>query len=257
MTTSTGHRLRGCGNENSDSTFRFFPQLNGIGYNHWLSAGTRIRNNTAEKFFPNDNLQDKIVRAVIAERVINIKEILETFEFFARIRKKIKTKCIVDLCCGHGFAGLLFAVFERKVEKVILVDKIEPPSRRKLIECLAGVAPWILGKIENRTQSIHAELSWLESKSSIISAHACGTLTDRCIELAISCRGHVAVLPCCYPDKACPAPRAVGLALGNDVAFDIDRTYRLSNAGYHVKWQYIPRVITPKNRLILAYLGLS
>ncbi len=255
MTTSTGHLLKDCGTQKNSSTFRFFPVLNDLEHNNWLSAGNRIRNNTAEKYFSADTLQDKIVRAIIKERAINIKEILEAFEFFAQIRKKLKSKCVVDLCCGHGFIGLLFAIFERKVEKVILVDKIEPPSRQKLINCLTEVAPWIAPKIENRSESIHSELNWLKGGSTIVSAHACGTLTDRCIELAINCKGNIAVLPCCYPDKACPAPQAIGLALGNDVAFDIDRTYRLSNAGYHVRWQHIPRIITPKNRILCAYLN--
>lgn len=254
MITSIGLPPKDCGiQKNNDSTFRFFPQLNEVEYNNWLSSGNRLRNNTADKYFPNGNLQEKVVRAIIAERVINIKEILEAFEFFARIRKKIKSKCVVDLCCGHGFVGILFAIFERKVEKVILVDKVEPTSRKKLINCLTKVTPWIVDKVESRNESIHSELNWLEEGSTIVSAHACGTLTDRCIELAINCKGNIAVLPCCYPDKACPAPQAIGLSLGNDVAFDIDRTYRLSNVGYHAKWQYIPRIITPKNRILYAY----
>ncbi len=235
-----------------ETTFRFFPALNDLKFEDWLSSGGRLRNNTCEKYFSADTLQDKVVRALVRERVVNIKEILEGFEFFARIRKEIRSECVVDLCCGHGFVGVLFALFERQVERVVLVDKEEPPSRQKLLNCLSKIAPWIADKVESRNQCINSKMDWLESGSSIVGAHACGSLTDRCIELAIKSQGNLAVMPCCYPEKSCPAPAALRLSLGHDLAYDIDRTYRLENRGYHVKWRTIPAAITPKNRVITA-----
>lgn len=235
-----------------DTTFRFFPILNNLKHSDWLSSGGKIRKNTRDKYFSADTLQDKVVSALVNNRVINIKEILEAFEFFARIRKEVRSECVVDLCCGHGLLGVLFAIFERKVEKVILVDKIEPLSRKRMLDCLQEVTPWISEKIETRSDNINSDMGWLPKNCSIVSSHACGHLTDRCIELAIKVQGNIAVLPCCHPEKSCPAPSALGLALGHDLAHDIDRTYRLENAGYYVKWRTIPAVITPKNRIISA-----
>ena len=204
------------------------------------------------EYFLADTLQDKVVRALVAENIIKLKEILESFEFFARIRKEIRSEVVVDLCCGHGLVGVLFALFERSVKRVILVDKVEPKSRQRMLDCLAKVAPWITAKVESRNESIYSEVDWLPKESSIVAAHACGVLTDRCIEIATECQGSLAILPCCHPEDQCQAPAALGLALGHDVAFDIDRTYRLENDGYTVKWRTIPAVITPKNRVITA-----
>lgn len=235
-----------------DTTFKFFPILNNLEFDDWLSSAGKIRKSTGEKYFSGDTLQDKVVRALVNDRVVNIKEILEAFEFFARARREMRAECVVDLCCGHGLLGILFAVFERSVKRVILIDKVEPLSRQRMLTCLGKVAPWITEKIENSGQDINKNMDWLPEGSSIVSAHACGILTDRCIEIAIERKGSVAVLPCCYPEKHCKAPAALGLALGNDLAFDIDRTYRLEAANYYVKWRAIPAVITPKNRLISA-----
>ena len=41
--------------------------------------------------------------------------------------------------------------------------------------------------------------------------------------------------------------------LGAPLAFDVDRTYRLERAGYHVRWDAIPEAITPMNRLLVAW----
>ena len=234
------------------TTFRFFPILNELEADDWLTSAGKIRTGAGREYFSADTLQDKVVRALVSEKIVNIKEILEAFEFFARIRREIREEVVIDLCCGHGLVGVLFALFERSVKRVVLVDKVEPLSRQRMLTCLAKVAPWITAKIENRSECINSEMDWVPEGSSIVSVHACGVLTDRCIEIANDCKGKLAVLPCCYPQEHCQAPRVLGLALGNDLAFDIDRTYRLENAGYYVKWQAIPAVITPKNRVITA-----
>ncbi|MFT7633794.1 MAG: hypothetical protein ACI87E_004852, partial [Mariniblastus sp.] len=82
--------------------------------------------------------------------------------------------------------------------------------------------------------------------------HACGILSDLCIEIAIKSGGPIAILPCCYPKSACEAPLALQNALGLAKAFDVDRTYRLEAAGYQVRWAEIPAAITPMNRIIYA-----
>jgi len=178
------------------------------------------------------------MRAIASQRILSIKELMETFEFFARTRKTTKANCVADLCCGHGLLGLLFAIFERKVERVILVDKIEPESRTKLIA--------------SREAKLDTVQDQLPVGCSVVSAHACGVLSDRCIDIAIKIEGRLAILPCCYPKSSCDAPPAIQTEFGLKAAYDIDRTYRLQSAGYLVRWMEIPTEITPMNRILIA-----
>ena len=202
--------------------------------------------------FNSGSLQDTFLRAIAAERLLPIKEVLETFEFFARIRRDTKTSFVADLCCGHGLLGILFAMFERKVDRVRLVDKRDPESRQKLLAVATRVAPWVADKVEHDISKISVDDDWIEPGCAIVSAHACGSLSDLCIDIAIRSGGPVAILPCCYPRRACQAPLAVQTAFGLNAAFDIDRTYRLEAAGYRVRWAEIPPEITPMNRVLYA-----
>ena len=232
--------------------FRFFPQLNDLADPRWLRSNAKLSETNASIHFNSDSLQDTLIRAIAGQRVLSIKEIIETFEFFARVRKTIKAACVADLCCGHGLLGLLFAIFERKVNRVILLDKFEPDNRAKLIAATSAVAPWIVDKVESQQTKIESAQTLLPQGCSIISAHACGVLSDRCIDIAIEKESQLAILPCCYPKSACDAPLAIRTAFGLSAAYDIDRTYRLEAAGYLVRWMEIPKLITPMNRILVA-----
>jgi len=231
---------------------RFFPQLNQLSDQRWLRSNVKLCSKTANVHFGSDSLQDTLIRAIAEQRILSIKEVMETFEFFARTRKTTKAACVADLCCGHGLLGLLFAVFERKVARVVLLDKLEPESRAKLIAVVAGVAPWVTEKIHSHEAKLDAAQDLLPQQCSIVSAHACGVLSDQCIDIAIQIEGRLAILPCCYPKASCNAPPAVQTAFGLNAAYDIDRTYQLTSAGYLVRWMEIPKVITPMNRILIA-----
>ena len=234
--------------------FKFFPQLNHLTSKHQkaVSSSSRLFESFAKEHFSNETLQDQLVRSIATHRLLPIKEVLESFEFFARVRKQTRASVIADLCCGHGLIGILFGLFEKRVERVMLVDHQTPDSRQKLIEVVDSIAPWVKPKIENVQQKIEPGQQQFPINCSVVSAHACGILSDRCIELAIENGGPVAILPCCYPRSACPAPLALQTALGLKTAFDVDRTYRLQNAGYRVRWAAIPAMISPMNRVICA-----
>lgn len=235
-----------------DTSFKFFPQLNKVEDKGWFNSSARFRPSYFEQYFQEDSLQNKLLKEIAYNYLLPIKEILESFEYFARIRRKVKAESMCDLCCGHGFVGLLFAIFERGVNTVYLVDRTEPESRQKLIESCKKVAPWIENKIINIEDKISPESDWLQQGMSVISTHACGVLTDLTLDIAISVKGKVAVLPCCYPERKCQAPKALQSHLGFETAFDIERTYKLEHAGYHVNWGSIPASITPMNRVIIG-----
>ena len=239
--------------------FRFFPQLNDLpeDQKHWLGSDSRLYESAAQAYFADDSLQNRLVRALAAARLLPIKEVMESFEFFARVRKQARASCVADLCCGHGLIGVLFAMFEKRVERVILADRIQPPSRLKLIEIASEIAPWVKPKIENVQAKLVPGDGTVPSGASVVSAHACGVLSDLCIEMAIESGGPVAILPCCYPKSACEAPQSLVKALGLKMAFDVDRTYRLESADYLVRWTSIPVTITPMNRIICARKRVS
>ena len=235
-----------------DTKFKFFPQLNEEEDKGWCKSGARFRPSYFEAYFQGDSLQSKLLKEIAYAHLLPVKEVLETFEYFSRIRRKVKSEVMCDLCCGHGLLGILFAIFERKVNKVYLVDRNEPPSRKKLIAACSKVAPWIESKLINVEDKITTESDWLEKGMSVISTHACGVLTDLCIDIGLAVDGKVAVMPCCYPERKCEAPIALQTNLGFETAFDVDRTYKLKNAGYHVHWDSIPASISPMNRVITA-----
>jgi len=176
----------------ANSRFKFFSQLNGLDRTDWLSSRQKFHSGVAEKYFNSDSLQDTFLQAIAAERLLPIKEVLESFEFFTRIRKATRSNVMADLCCGHGLLGILFAMFEREVDRVILIDQNEPESRKRLITVAAKVAPWIAEKIDNREAKIGVEDDWIQPAVAIVSAHACGVLSDLCIDIAIKSGGPIA-----------------------------------------------------------------
>jgi hypothetical protein len=184
-----------------------------------------------------------------------VKEVFESFEFFTRVRKRVRAPVVADLCCGHGLTGILFAVFEPKVEKVILLDMVRPPCHDKIMAAVTDVAPWTAAKVEFREQRVKAIIGKLPVGSGVLGVHACGVRTDRCIDAALAAAGPVAVLPCCYAQTANSSPVALRGALGKELATDVHRTYRLEAAGYDVSWSEIPEVITPMNRIIVGRPG--
>ena len=69
---------------------RFFPQLNHLSDQRWLRSNVKLCQKTASVHFGSDSLQDTLIRAIADQRILSIKEVMETFEFFARTRKATK-----------------------------------------------------------------------------------------------------------------------------------------------------------------------
>lgn len=212
---------------------------------------SRLRPQDAD-FFPGDGLAAQFARALCAERAVPIKELLEAGEFFARVRRRVRRRTVVDLCSGHGLVGVLYALFEREVERVVLIDRRRPASWQAIVRAAAQVGSWVPPKLEYREQRLAALEGSSEPGAAFVGVHACGLRTDQVIDLAIASRGPVAVLPCCRPHRRHPAPLSLRNALGADLAIDIDRTYRLERAGWRARWDQIPGCITPMNRIVLG-----
>jgi hypothetical protein len=212
------------------------------------------------ELFPGDALHERFARALAARRAVPFKELCESFEFFARVRRPLyrtgrnapRAPVLADLCSGHGLVGALFALYERSIERVLLIDERPPPSRAKVLDAAREVAPWTADKLELADGRLKDVGARLPHGAAIVAVHACGALTDEAIALGLALEGPIAVMPCCRPHGRSPAPPGLARALGDDVAFDVDRTYTMERAGWSVAWDTIPAAITPMNRILVG-----
>ncbi|MEL6906766.1 MAG: methyltransferase domain-containing protein [Planctomycetota bacterium] len=218
----------------------------------WIGSRNSLRPRDADRF-EGDTPLARLARALCERSALPVKELFEAAEVFALARKRVRAPVVADLCCGHGLGGILFGLMERSVERVLLVDRVRPASADVLLDAADEVAPWVRPKVEWREARL--ERVEVPAGAGVLAVHACGTRTDRSLEVAVQARGPFAALPCCRPHRRHAAPDALKRALGADVAIDVHRTYALEAAGYWTWWDEIAPEITPMNRLITARPG--
>ena len=203
-------------------------------------------------YFDSEKMPDKVAKLLGESRALDTKEVIESFEFFQRIRHRVSRTVIVDLCCGHGLVGMLFALLERRVTEVYLLDVIFPASSQRIETILNDQWPWVSPKIKRLERSVKGADQVLPSGAGVVAVHACGARTDWAINVARSLGGPFAVMPCCYAHQVYQGPETLKRHLGVNLCVDIQRTMNLEEEGYLVDWQEIPPEITPKNRIISA-----
>jgi hypothetical protein len=221
-----------------------------------LAAHARERHRLGvltNRIFDGSTAMERLARELGERRAISLKEFLESCEFYARTRRRVRGPLMADLCCGHGLTGILFALFEKQVVEVTLIDRSRPASHAAILEAACAVGPWVQEKIRYVETDLARAPALLARGTSIVAVHACGTQTDACISTAIATGGAIAAMPCCYFQTAREAPKAVRDTLGAELSADIHRTYRLEAAGYAVDWSEIPRAITPMNRILIGW----
>jgi hypothetical protein len=199
--------------------------------------------------FPGNTLFDRVARAVCAARCLPRKELYESWEVARRARRRFRGGRIVDAGGGHGLLAHLMRLLDSTSTEALIVDPALPPSAARIHEVLAATWP-----VLNDGITFHAadlQDIPLFSTDVVVSSHACGALTDRVLDAAISARSRVAVLPCCHDLDTCEPGAFTGWVDG-PLAIDIGRAVRLGRAGYTVWTQTIPAAITPKNRLLLG-----
>ncbi len=204
-------------------------------------------------WFSGDSLMDRFARALSERHAIDMKEFCESVEFFQRVRRPLRAETVMDLCCGHGLTGVLFAIFEREVQSVVLVDRRRPPSFDRVYAAALEVAPWVATKLTFRECEMDEVTQGVKGDVSLLGVHACGVRTDEILAVARQINAPVAVMPCCHASvKYGERPKAFDETIGRELAIDIDRTYGLRSAGYTVRWNVVPRAITAMNRVIIA-----
>ena len=202
-----------------------------------------------QSFFSGHSLFDKIARAVCRAGTLPRKELYEAWEMAKRVRRRYRSGRIVDLACGHGLLAHIMLILDDSSKTAIAVDKKIPLNAGKLSNAL--IASW--PRLKNRV--IYNEMPFQEitilPDDIVVSAHACGSLTDLIIDKAIEQHARVAVLPCCHNLKESSTDGLEGW-MDRTLAVDTVRAVRLRSKGYQIVTQKIPNDITPKNRLLMG-----
>jgi len=199
--------------------------------------------------FSGTSLFDKIARAVCRAGVLPRKELYEAWETARRIRRRFRGGRVLDLACGHGLLAHIMILLDDSSPTALAVDTQVPDSAVRLSKVLMEAWP----RLEGRVGYCPMDLADVDAGPGdlIVSAHACGSLTDRIIEKALNARARVAVLPCCHNLKTCDDG---GLSnwMAPDLAVDAVRAMGLVSRGYEIHTANIPNTITPKNRLLMG-----
>jgi hypothetical protein len=199
--------------------------------------------------FEGDTLFDRVARAVCHADCLPRKELFEAWEVARRVRRRFRGGRVVDLACGHGLLGHLMLLLDDSSPSVMCVDVRLPESAATLTTALASEWPRLAGRVSFTAADLAGVV--LEPTDVVVSAHACGALTDAILARAIDARARVAVLPCCHDAGTCDAGHLEGW-VDVALAIDVTRAARLIAAGYRVRTQTIPATITAKNRLLLG-----
>ena len=197
-----------------------------------------------------DTLFARLGRAVCEAECLPRKEFFEAWEVAKRVHRKLRGGTVLELAAGHGLLAAMLLILDDHLTEAICVDVTEPPSHRRVLRVLEARWPRLAGRIHYREQRIDETQAAPESL--VISVHACGALTDQTLDLAVSARSRVVVLPCCHDLKRCDTGELTGWMDG-PLAVDATRVARLHGAGYRVLTATIPADITPKNRLLMAW----
>ncbi|WP_366526137.1 methyltransferase [Geothrix sp.] len=210
------------------------------------------RNRLTEKLLPQfagDTLFEAIARAVCRAGCLPRKELYEAWEVARRVRRRFRGRRVVDLACGHGLVAQILLLLDDTSPSALAVDQRIPKSAATLEASLCRDWPRLQGRVRYLESDLRAVP--LGRDDLIVSAHACGGLTDLILERAAAARACVAVLPCCHNLQKADLGGLEGW-LDGPLAIDATRAARLRFQGYRVFTQVIPGDITPKNRLLMA-----
>ena len=219
---------------------------------HTFSDGSRSRLTHRDLGrFPGDTLFDRVGRVVCEAECLPRKELYESWEVAKRARRRMRGGVVYDLAAGHGLLAHLMLLLDDSSPHAVAVDKRTTDSAEPLHRALVAAWPRLEGRIERRVMDMRSVQAG--EGDLVVSAHACGSLTDATLDVALASRARVAVLPCCHADRTGDTGGLAGW-MDNALAMDVTRAGRLRAAGYQVLAQTIPETITPKNRLLLGWL---
>ena len=215
---------------------------------HRLSSRSRLGPRDLPHF-QGDTLFHRIARVVCEADCLPRKELYESWEVARRARRRFRGGRVVDLACGHALVAHLMLILDDTSPEALAVDLRIPPSAHPLSEALVRAWPRLAGRVQLTARPLE-ELQ-LHPGDLLVSAHACGALTDEVLTLALGVTARVVVLPCCQNEATGDLGGLEGW-MDSALAIDATRAARLRAHGYSVHTQTIPGEITAKNRLLLG-----
>lgn len=212
-------------------------------------SSRNVLNRRHVEHYPDDTLFHRIARAVCEAECLPRKELYEAWETAKRVRRHMRGGPVLELAAGHGLLAAILLILDDSSPQARCVDIKQPPSFETLGQTLERHWP----RLKNRIHFIEGPLEdvKVETGSLVASVHACGSLTDRVLEVAMGADCRVAVLPCCHDLETCDMGSLDGWMDG-PLAVDATRAARLRQAGYQVRTALIPADITPKNHLLMG-----
>ena len=202
--------------------------------------------------FPDATLFHRIARVICSAGCLPRKELFEAWEVARRVRRRFRGGRIVDMCGGHGLLGQFMLLLDDSSPGAVIVDQSLPPSSSTLARALLAEWPKLQGRVAfSETPLAETDLN---EGDVAVSVHACGSLTDTVIDLAVSAGSKLAVMPCCH-DLDTADMGALGGWLDKPLAVDVVRAEKLRAMGWQVWTQTIPADITPHHRLLMASPG--
>ncbi len=202
-----------------------------------------------QALFPGDNLFAKIARTVCKAGTLPRKELYEAWEMAKRVRRNYRGGRVLDLACGHGLLAHIMLILDDSSKCAIAVDNNIPANAARLSNTLISVWP----RLQNRViyQNMPLQRINILPDDLVVSAHACGSLTDLIIDKAAEQHARLAVLPCCHDLQESPTDGLEGW-MEKTLAVDTVRAVNLRARGYRIITRKIPGEITPKNRLLMG-----
>jgi Methyltransferase domain len=216
----------------------------------FLRNSHNVLNRHTMKWFEGDTLLSRLGRTVCEAEALPRKEFFEAWETAKRIRRHMRGGKILELAAGHGLVSFILLLLDNTSPSATLVDIKKPASFEKIHKTITDKWPRLKGRITYHIGDMDDFTG--DDETLVVSVHACGLLTDRVLDIALTSQCRVAVVPCCHDIKLCDTGGLMNWMDG-PLAIDATRLARLKNLGYSVRANNIPKDITPKNHLLLGW----
>lgn len=213
---------------------------------HATGSRNRLTRHQLE-LYPGTTLFARLARTVCEVGVLPRKELHEAWEVAKRTRRRFRGGRVVDLCAGHGLLAQVMLLLDDTSPEVLAVDLRLSGNHKLLADALAATWPQLRGRVTFAQMRLQDVV--LRPDDVVVSAHACGGLTDDILAQAQAVGARVAVLPCC---QALRERGDLDGWLDGSLAVDVERATRLRAGGYQIWTQTIPEEVSPKNRLLMG-----